>query len=397
MNLGGADAPFCVDIDLGTHTSDFPVHEYTAEIKDLRDIECTLSCNHLSYVPSVEVWSESCVGGSCTSYAEEVSDCGVTKSIGGPGKVVVKTGGFFEGFRLRCTCSSSGSPAATTDPPTPIPATSTGTEDTEPSLFDAARDDPNWPGQTLKPGTKGRLIINVQYDDYPQEIHWTFEECNGTTRPFDNDNNVATETAVVAKENTTLASSNDSFVEGESWVIVEEFVGDESMGDESQLVSYPQAGLSSDIYYRFTIADHGPNGDGICCNWGAKGWVAITGGDEGVLWTLAGDRIGQTPFVVMFYVDENSTVRAYADDEEMTSPIETNNSLLESITRPSDQPPPSTSSQATPERTGLHHFLRSSQLGALVAKIGIVVLVPAAMSGSVQVIFSVSVVKVDQL
>ena len=67
--------------------------------------------------------------------------------------------------------------------------------------------------------------------------------------------------------------------------------------------------------------------DGICCGYGAKGWVTITSGD-GVLSSLAGDLIRNEPVVVGLEVDANGTVAAAASEKsdqgnEVASPTAT--------------------------------------------------------------------------
>ncbi|CAB9527632.1 expressed unknown protein [Seminavis robusta] len=143
---------------------------------------------------------------------------------------------------------------------------------------------------------------------YPEEIHWEFEEYNGTvggteTSPFFN----GTGQSSVAMTGTFVGNN----LTQENWVVLDEFVGERDGNDEtrSELVSHIQIGLTSDTYYRFVIVDYGPDGDGtgICCEYGAKGWVTINGGN-GVLWALAGDEISLETTVATFYVDGDGTV-----------------------------------------------------------------------------------------
>jgi len=214
--------------------------------------------------------------------------------------------------------------------PTAAPTGGTSSSPTgRPTLsFDAERDDPNWPGETPKPGSSNRLVVNIQYDDYPAEIDWKFEEygSNGTaaingsmveeaTPSPSNQSDIDNSTKVPSSDTDTEqeisgATANDfvsmmaaygstigrtSLRDAATWIVMEDYVGADSVGDESRLVSYPIVGLSLETSYRFTIVDIGPDGgDGICCEWGAKGWVTITDG-SGVLWELAGDNINNAP------------------------------------------------------------------------------------------------------
>ena len=316
-NQGGGDSPYCVDIDLGTHTAVFPEHQYKAEITGLEDIECTLSCSDISVVPNVEIFSEGCTGNSCVSSSETINDCGDTKSISGPGKVVVSTGGFFRDLRVQCTCSSITPTSTETSALSPLPNSPASPSPMAPPVttnpptalvFDAARDDPNWPGQVLKVGTTNRVMLNIQYDDYPEEISWTLEEYFGNETYdllFEN----VTTTALTPMREKKIDAFN--WTNDTHWAVVDTFVG--TTMEASQLISYPQLGLSSNSLYRLTIQDIAM--DGICCNWGAKGWITVTSGD-GVLWSLAGDLISREPVVIGLAVNSDGIVVAISENKD---------------------------------------------------------------------------------
>jgi hypothetical protein len=205
-------------------------------------------------------------------------------------------------------------------PPTASPTTTRPTT-TAPTLagFDPERDDPNWPGQSPKPGTSHRLIINIQYDDYPYEVDWTFEQrldnstsVNGTgsnassiLNPL-NGNQVGkslANTSWLAPNSTTAANDEDL------WLTIDRFDPEDFVAAISFFQSYTQAGLLNDTLYRFVIRDK--KGDGICCDYG-QGWVAITD-STGVLWSLHGRDVMSEATLVYFWVDGNGTVEILED------------------------------------------------------------------------------------
>lgn len=168
-------------------------------------------------------------------------------------------------------------------------------------MFDPSEMDPNWPGLYPKPmadlASSGVLIINVQHDDYPEELDWSFSEMI----PYDEtiDSNVTTSTSV---------SRKSDLLEGE-WSVVGQ--GGDIVG---QLVSYSQTDLKPETWYDFDLTDS--MGDGICCTHG-RGWITITttsinrsnSTDDQVIWSLSGDGFTSSAQVHLF-VDEDGQVSA---------------------------------------------------------------------------------------
>lgn len=126
--------------------------------------------------------------------------------------------------------------------------------------FNPEFEDPNWPGRVLKPGTMNRLVINVQYDEYPFEIDWSFSQLVNVTTWDVNTPVTATPPTNFVLVVRSTAGFNKTF-SGSSFVL-DQFVGANHVHSTSFFESYIQVNLLPNTFYTFSISDTG--GDGIC-------------------------------------------------------------------------------------------------------------------------------------
>lgn len=140
-----------------------------------------------------------------------------------------------------------------------------------PTSSDLVREDENWPGAF--PNAPNAISINIQTDDWPQEISWEWS------------------TEVGPDEWKTLDSGFP--------------------GDTAGLLSYTMQ-IEPDTFYRFYVFDSG--GDGTCCRHGF-GWFSITNSTPSellngtVVWEAPG--VGFTELVVNLWVDGAGNVHVH--------------------------------------------------------------------------------------
>jgi hypothetical protein len=174
---------------------------------------------------------------------------------------------------------------STTNPSTPSPST--------PSPFDPEFDDPNWPG--VIPGAHGAITINIQLDNSPEDIVFSFDRNYGES--YDR----LDKKSLVSDAKRT----KDGEFHWEAWYGFDGLVDPATPGgyitNTTQLFINNYYYALGD-YIRFTIQDNG--NDGICCDNG-NGWVTLTT-DKGILWTIDGGLLGNVRTDVELRVNEGN-------------------------------------------------------------------------------------------
>lgn len=122
--------------------------------------------------------------------------------------------------------------------------------------LDPVGNDPQWPGSF--PNEPLALVINVQYDDFPEETLWTFEKKTGDGEDAWEEQDSSQRHVLLGGVNTENSTDLLSAKSGEVAVFL-------------------QSGLTTETFYRISLLDSG--GNGLCCrgeNADLNGWITVT-------------------------------------------------------------------------------------------------------------------------
>ena len=188
-----------------------------------------------------------------------------------------------------------------------------------------------WPGPYTTDNTTNALMINIRYDQFPQDVNWRFQRY----------------TADINTEGELTEGSRTTLMDSEAW---ETIIDRTTLGEDSKemLRSYRMPNLKNNTYFRFAIEDN--KADGICCRNG-YGWVAITN-DTHVVWHVPGDAFEDNRKAqALFWVDGMGStflVEEGKDDSPASSVLST-----ETETPAEDEWTPSPSDQGANSEIGV--------------------------------------------
>ena len=121
-------------------------------------------------------------------------------------------------------------------------------------------DDPLWPGEYPSREHRESLVINIRYDDVPEQTRWVWEK---RIVLLDDDDAIKWEEVDSGGRHVVDANSNNMDI----------INSNTSLEEAAQLGSYPQTKLVTDTRYRLRIRD--THGNGLAGD-DQRGWVTIT-------------------------------------------------------------------------------------------------------------------------